>query len=67
VTDREVDGARRGVDVTSLVAGIVITALGTLILLDQVDVLDLRFGYLWPALTATVGAILLASGLTRAR
>lgn len=64
---REPDATRRELDVTSLVAGIVITALGTLILLDQVDVVDLRFGYLWPALTATIGAILLASGLTRPR
>jgi hypothetical protein len=55
------------VDVTSLVAGVVITALGTLLLLDRTDVLDLRFGYFWPALTATIGAILLASGLTRGR
>jgi hypothetical protein len=59
--------ARREVDVTSLVAGFVIAALGTLLLLDRVDALDLRFGYFWPALTATIGAILLASGLTRGR
>jgi hypothetical protein len=54
-------------DVTSLVAGLVIAALGTLLLLDRTDVLDLRFGYLWPAVTATIGAILLTSGLTRGR
>jgi hypothetical protein len=59
--------ARREVDVTSLVAGLTIAALGTLLLLDRVDALDLRFGYFWPALTATIGAILLASGLTRGR
>jgi hypothetical protein len=59
--------ARRDIDVTSLVAGFVIAALGTLLLLDRVDALDLRFGYFWPALTATIGAILLASGLTRGR
>jgi hypothetical protein len=59
--------ARRKVDVTSLVAGVVIVALGTLLLLDRTDVLDLRFGYFWPALTATIGAILLASGLSRGR
>ena len=59
--------SRRRLDVTSLVAGLVFTALGTLLLLDRSDVLDLRFGYFWPALTATIGAILLASGLTRGR
>jgi Domain of unknown function (DUF5668) len=57
--------ARRDFDLTSLVAGLAIAAFGTLLLLDRVDVLDLRFGYFWPALTATIGAILLASGLTR--
>jgi Domain of unknown function (DUF5668) len=58
---------RASFDVTSLVAGLVITAFGALLLLDRVDVLDLRFGYFWPALTATIGAILLASGLSRGR
>jgi hypothetical protein len=59
--------SRRKVDVTSLVAGFTIAALGTLLLLDRAEALDLRFGYFWPALTATIGAILLASGLTRGR
>jgi hypothetical protein len=59
--------SRRRVDVTSLVAGLTIAALGMLLLLDRAETLDLRFGYFWPALTATVGAILLASGLTRGR
>jgi cell wall-active antibiotic response 4TMS protein YvqF len=58
---------RRNLDITSLVAGLAIAAFGTLLLLDRTDVLDLRFGYFWPALTATVGAILLASGLSRGR
>jgi len=58
---------RRELDITSLVAGLAIVAFGTLLLLDRADVLDLRFGYFWPALTATVGAILLASGLSRGR
>ena len=41
-----------------------ISGLGVLLLLDQTNVIDLRFGYLWPALLATIGAILLAVGLT---
>jgi hypothetical protein len=45
----------------------VITAFGMLLLLDRADVIDLRFGWFWPALTAAIGAVLLASGLTRDR
>lgn len=54
---------RARLDVASLVAGLVVIALGTLLLLDRLEVLDLRFGWLVPALTGTVGAILLANGL----
>lgn len=54
-------------DPASLAAGLVISALGTLLLLDQLEVLDLRFGYLWPALLGTIGAILLAFGLAGKR
>ena len=54
-----------GVDVTSAVAGAALAGLGTLFLLDRLEALDLRFGYLWPALLAALGAILLANGLTR--
>jgi hypothetical protein len=53
------------VDWTSLTAGLVLIGLGGLFLLDRVEALDLRFGYLWPALLAAVGAILLAAGLSR--
>ena len=52
------------VDGTSLVAGVVLIGLGSLFLLDRLDALDVRFGYLWPALLAALGAILLASGVT---
>lgn len=54
---------RGRLDVASLVAGLVIIALGTLELLDRLEVLDLRFGWLVPAVAGTVGAILLAGGL----
>ena len=57
----------RRFDPASLAAGLAICALGVLLMLDQVDVLDLRFGYLWPALLATIGTILLAVGLTGKR
>jgi hypothetical protein len=58
---------RRGVELTSLVAGIAIAALGTLLLLHDQDALRLDFAYLAPAVTATVGAILVASGLSHSR
>jgi cell wall-active antibiotic response 4TMS protein YvqF len=51
------------VDAPSLVAGLALVGLGTLFLLDRLEALDLRFGYLWPAVLASLGAILLASGL----
>ena len=54
---------RARVDLPSLIEGLVILALGTLLLLDRIDVLDLRFGWLFPALAGAVGAILLAEGL----
>ena len=53
----------RRVDRTSLVAGLVITAAGALLLLDRLEAIDVRFGYALPLLIAVVGAILLAAGL----
>jgi hypothetical protein len=55
----------RRVDWTSLTAGLVLIGLGGLFLLDRIDTLDLRFGYLWPALLAAVGVIVLVAGLSR--
>jgi LiaI-LiaF-like transmembrane region len=57
----------RNFDPASLASGLAVCALGVLLLLDQTDVIDLRFGYLWPALLATIGTILLAVGLTGKR
>jgi hypothetical protein len=53
----------RRLDRTSLVAGLVISVSGLLLLLDQVDAIDVRLGYGLPLLIAAVGAILLAAGL----
>ena len=50
-------------DRTSLVAGVVIVITGIVLLLDQLDAIDLRFGYAAPLLIAMVGAILLTAGL----
>jgi hypothetical protein len=57
--------ARRRPDVPSLVAGAVIVLLGAVLLLDRLDALDLRFAALGPLACAALGAILLASGLSR--
>jgi hypothetical protein len=49
------------------VAGACVIALGVMLLLDATGAIDLRFRVLGPALLAAMGAILLASGLTRSR
>jgi hypothetical protein len=54
-------------DVTSVVAGVCVAALGVLLLLDATGTIELRFGVLGPAICAALGAILLASGMTRPR
>jgi Ca2+/Na+ antiporter len=56
---------RRSPDRVSLVAGLVLLALGAVLLLDRLDAIDVRFGTLAPLVLGTVGAILLASGLQR--
>jgi hypothetical protein len=54
-------------DITSLVSGVCVAGLGVLLLLDAVGAFDLRFAVLAPAACAAIGAILLASGMTRPR
>jgi hypothetical protein len=53
----------RRVDRTSLVAGVAITAVAGVLLLDRAGAIDLRFGYALPLLIGVVGAILLTAGL----
>jgi hypothetical protein len=55
------------VDRVSLVAGLAIAALGALLLLDRTGAIDVGYGYAAPAVTATVGAILLVAGLAGPR
>jgi hypothetical protein len=54
-------------DITSVVAGLCIVGLGLLLLLDGTGAANLRFGVLGPACCAAIGAILLASGMSRPR
>ena len=57
---------RRGSpDVPSLAAGFVVIALGALLLAHQGGALELRFATLAPAVSAALGVILLALGLSR--
>jgi hypothetical protein len=54
---------RPGFDPASLIAGVIVIALGGLLLLDQADVLDLSFDYMTPIILAAIGGVLLACGL----
>ena len=54
---------RPGFDPASLVAGLIVIALGGLLLLDQTDVLELDVAYMLPAVLGAIGGILLACGL----
>jgi|1185.fasta_scaffold363142_2 hypothetical protein len=56
---------RARLDIASIVAAAGVAVLGALVLLDGQDVLRLRFAVLGPVACATVGATLLAMGLTR--
>jgi len=52
-------------DRVSLVAGLVLVVLGVVLLLDCTDTLHLTFASMAPIAFGAVGAILLASGLSR--
>jgi hypothetical protein len=55
---------RPGFDPASLVSGLIVIALGGVLLLDQADVIDVRAEYMGPLVLAALGGILLACGLT---
>ena len=48
-----------------LVAGCVIAVFGVVLLLDRTDTIELTFGSMAPMAFTVVGAVLLATGLTR--
>ena len=52
-------------DLPTLVSGVAITVLGTVLLLDNVDEIHLDFGSLAPVVLAVLGVILLVGGLAR--
>jgi len=55
--------SRRRADRTLVAAGVATAALGALLLLDQLGVITLGFGYAAPAVLAALGAVLLTAGL----
>jgi hypothetical protein len=55
--------ARPGFDPGSLIAGLIVIALGLLLLLDRTGAIDLHFDYWWPAALGALGGALLACGL----
>jgi hypothetical protein len=57
----------RELNVTGLVAGIALVALGIAVLLDDAGTINLEFAYAGPSLLAALGAVLLVSGLTSRR
>jgi hypothetical protein len=56
--------SRRRADRTLVAAGLATVALGALLLLDQLGVIVLRFGYIAPAALVALGAVLLTAGLS---
>jgi cell wall-active antibiotic response 4TMS protein YvqF len=55
---------RRRADRALIVAGLATVALGALLLLDRTGTIDVRFNYMFPALLAAVGVVLLVAGLS---
>ena len=55
----------RRIDAPALVAGLVVIAFGVVLLLDAGGQIHLTFAALGPLAAATVGATLVASGLSR--
>jgi hypothetical protein len=57
----------KDLNLTGLVAGIALIALGIAVLLDEAGSINLEFAYAGPSVMAALGAVLLASGLTSRR
>jgi hypothetical protein len=54
-------------DIPALVAGLVVLALGGVLMLNGLDVIDFSFEAFAPIACAALGTILLANGLARTR
>ena len=51
-------------DVPSLVSGLALIALGTVFLLDRLEIMEMGFGAFGPLLLAALGVMLLTLGLS---
>ncbi len=58
---------RRPLHLTSLVAGVALIAFGILLLVNAHGSIHLGFAYTGPAVVATVGVVLISSGLEARR
>jgi hypothetical protein len=58
---------RKRPDIPALVAGLVVLALGGVLMLDGLDGIDLSLEAFAPIACAAVGTILVANGLSRDR
>jgi hypothetical protein len=56
---------RRGPDIPALVAGLALLAFGGVLMLDAAGLLDLTLEWYAPLASGSVGAILVANGLSR--
>ena len=52
-------------DLPSLVSGIALIALGTVLLFDRLEMIEMGFGVFGPLLFAALGVMLLTLGLSR--
>ena len=52
-------------DLPSLASGIALIALGTVLLFDRLEILDMGFGVFGPLTLAALGVMLLTLGLSR--
>jgi hypothetical protein len=51
----------------ALASGLIFVALGTVFLLEALNVFDLRARYVWPVVLIAIGAAILAGGIRSSR
>jgi hypothetical protein len=56
---------RERLDPSGVIAGLIFIALGVVFLLDRLEVWDLRFEVIWPAVLVGVGGLIVLGALLR--
>jgi hypothetical protein len=56
---------RERFDAGGVIAGLIFIILGAVFLLDRLDVWDLRFEVIWPAVLVAVGVLVVLGALVR--